>query len=957
MAGSVEDAFRFHDLWAPSPDEGTYLDGSILHFTPLLLQEPEHRLHDFFLPKSLDLPSLDLGTADFSTIPSIEDLDESLDSSDAPEFTPNDDELDILPPLSRPTASRLSARFFTWEGFLDPDFVEPRSAYLSEASPHTFDAALRALPVSPDSDEKGGKLVQRDVLLRGLSYLARGRSSALFRYSEDSRSFTCVVDNVCVSGLSCRTVQSTCEHFLECGTNVKLLQIFVDDTYKENTTPATVALASCISILLGVIQSGHLTTPRTLRSLLRLQQDIQRPKHVISCLKHLVDEISQTTDDESISSLIYDKAQQLDHTNDWLRYILLEVLSRSSAPWLDFTNSWIGFSSRSQTTMYEHTTTGGFVEEQPQENEEIGKASAMPDYSFNPGKMPTFISDDDGHVIFETGKSLRLLQVHHPDHPLATADTLPETNMPKLEWHFNWEDVEKIQAKATAYERSLMAAVKHYERNGRSGLIRDHYQEAAPREQIETFGKDESQIDTQIEASADFLDAPLHSGSQPPQDKLQQILFDALSNTQTSQADSLSNFAPPTSMAPLISFTPLIAAQARLVNTSTLHALFHRHQLRHHLNLHHDFHLFASGLFVARLSHALFSPDLPTSSRSNIQSSTANPIGLRLGTRDTWPPASSELRLALMGVLTDSYHASLPPHSTRPPSIPGNLGFAVRSLPAADVPAITDPDSLTALDFLRLHYKPPPPLDAIITPTSLVLYDHIFKHLLRVIRLACVTTHLTRTSTPHRSSLHSPSAIIATRFRIDAHHFTTTLASYIFDVAIAGPWTRFNTVLDNAERRLASGGTTAPPLAHTDNTARLAALHERVLERIAFALLLRKRQVEVRNLLDEILSGILAFARWERLWGRGRADGGEDGDGEEADEVREMYTKWRKRVRVFVSVCRGLSERKGYGEEEGGGGVDGGGLFGGGGEEAGSAIAQLVVRLEMSGYYAEPTRL
>lgn len=110
-----------------------------------------------------------------------------------------------------------------------------------------------------------------------------------------------------------------------------------------------------------------------------------------------------------------------------------------------------------------------------------------------------------------------------------------------------------------------------------------------------------------------------------------------------------------------------------------------------------------------------------------------------------------------------------------------------------------------------------------------------------------------------------------------------------------------------------------------------------------FSLLLRQRQAQVMKLLEEIFGSILIFARHLR--------------GEPTTEVDAkvlgVYHVFKKKLGVFMSVCRGLIERRGPGalknyefdhdhEEFDNEDVS---------EDRGNTLGQLLLRLEMSGYY------
>jgi hypothetical protein len=114
-----------------------------------------------------------------------------------------------------------------------------------------------------------------------------------------------------------------------------------------------------------------------------------------------------------------------------------------------------------------------------------------------------------------------------------------------------------------------------------------------------------------------------------------------------------------------------------------------------------------------------------------------------------------------------------------------------------------------------------------------------------------------------------------------------------------------------------------------------------------FALLLRKRQQPVMKLLEEIFALILQFSKHsrDRALGIKRKVGADE-------EVKDMYLRFRKKVGVFITVCRGLSEKKGYGNKR----VDSreeGGLFDGDDLREENTIVQLLARLEMSNYYSK----
>jgi hypothetical protein len=233
-----------------------------------------------------------------------------------------------------------------------------------------------------------------------------------------------------------------------------------------------------------------------------------------------------------------------------------------------------------------------------------------------------------------------------------------------------------------------------------------------------------------------------------------------------------------------------------------------------------------------------------------------------------------------------------------------------------------DPDALPALDFLRLQYVPPPPLHLVITTSSLDKYDTIFKSLLRLSRTLFVIAHLPR---------HYPDPT-ARKFRTEAHHFVTTYTNYVFQSGIAEHWADFDEFVSSLEQRLDDEDrATELGIRVTEGVSALRDAHDKCLDSIMFSLLLRRRQRKVVALVDEIFELVLAFAKLQRAAAKQEA-----GEGAQRSAVAELYAKLRGKIRVFLSVCRGLTGKKGYGRK---------------GTTEENSIDRLVVAVEMNAYF------
>jgi hypothetical protein len=460
---------------------------------------------------------------------------------------------------------------------------------------------------------------------------------------------------------------------------------------------------------------------------------------------------------------------------------------------------------------------------------------------------------------------------------------------------------------------------------------------------LQVYGASANQIEDSLLASMQELGQPL--GQTGSADRLREIIRVGLSDDGHEARDAAAEFSPHWSLLPALSFGPIVSAQGRVMNQESIRLLFSCHHLRGHFQLQRQFHLFGNGMFCSRLSHALFDPDLETAERQDGVARQGGVMGLRLSGRDNWPPASSELRLALMGVLAESYDQgglSTAIGSTTQGSneLPGDLSFAVRDMLPEHVKKCMDADSLEALDFLRLSYKPPPALANIFPPVILMQYDRIFKLMLRVLRLVYVTNQLFGDLNRRTSRWAFPNDI-AVRFSFETHHFVSSLSAYFVDAGISSPWKAFEGWLDKVQADLELAPQASSWVIHSPE--RLRACHSLILDRIMLALLLRKRQQPVLKLLSEIFETILQFAKICRT-----------PTGDDSPEVGDLYKLFRKRVEVFVTVCKGLSEKGEFGlKADGNADVINDVKDSLGGKVEENTINQLLMKLDMFNYYGK----
>ncbi len=816
-----------------------------------------------------------------------------------------------------------------WEIFFDKEARVPLTSYISEGGPGVFDALL-SLHASQEPIILGSRVVLKaDPVIACLAHLGLGQESTLFSYNALDQKFHARVgaEHICPSGFS-RTAFSSLEaDFFSYGNRVKSLQTFVTNTYASSRPlKAMASLAGCIhSILYGQEWALH-EASTTVKSVLQLQATFRKPGEVLSFLDELVCHSRSAITEEQVLSLLYGFAEEIEHCS-WSQPIAFEILTKVSRPWLDAAGNWLGLIPRMGFQGADPTV--GFAHKTEAVEDAEGKEDPTQRYVMDDAGIPGFLSAVDGVQMFETGQSLRLLQAHKPSHPLARVAGPGTVEPPSLEFKSSWREIHKIQERANQYEADLRAAIRAYGEQGSLATSSSIFEAAPHDEELSNVRSEcsETYFSTLVaEIEQQLPDLILRRANHD----LQAFLA---SHCMQQEHRDISLSRPPLCLVPSMSLRPIISAQARLVNQSCLSMLFKEHKLRSHLSLQYRYSLLGDGVFSSRLSHALFDPDLPSTERRQGKP-RLGVSGLRLGSREMWPPASSELRLALMGILSDSYYCeNITDVTTSGRSeLPGNMSFAIRAMSEEELRRCMDPDSIFALDFLRLQYKPPAPIDAVIKQSSLDKYDIIFKLLLRAARLLYSVKQLSRVTLSRNQSCRPDT--IARRFSVEAIHFVSSIYGHFFE-EVCKHWNLFERQLDSLQKR-----TEQHAISEHEGLDKLRDMHEKMLDGMMFGCLLRKRQEAVMGLLEEIFELILGFTKRVRAHSLPKMD-----SDDESDQREELYRKWKKKVKVFVAVCRGLSERKGS--------AGGGGLSGNEGSE--NSMERLLLTLDMNGYYSQRT--
>lgn len=895
----------------------------------------------FRLPSLMlhDAPNIESEINDAS-----EDTQTTLEAADDAETEPTDDiwtHLDT-PPTKVPEHK-------TWDSFLACSSSVNYSPLLSEAGPRVYDALLCSSTDPLRLKNVDVPVVEAKAYFSSLFALALGQESVLFVRQDDGQSFRPALPNMRVSGYSMDVLKGLEAQCYDCASFLLGLRSWVQSTYSKRSTRCGVALASALGQILKDVQQHVAVYEHSPRSLLALRSTVKSLLEILKPFRRLTSKLRKGYSDEDVLSIVFHEAYSVDYGEEQLREIMREVLGRVSRPWIEFLEEWIG-TRREEGLPLVKSSVGeskGFVKvEMEMIIDDFGQEVEDVDFRLDEAKMPHFMPQDIAKSIFETGKNLRFIRDAHPEHPLANIDILELTQPPKAEWLYDWDAIMDLEKRVLGYRSNLLMAIQQAGPAKKSIVPSQETFTSTDKTELQFFGVGEQRIEELILTSINQFNQPLPDSR--TEDSLSRVVRQRLSGTYRPPINK-PNFAPHWSLLPVLSFGGIASAQSQVVNQESLKLLFSDHDLRGHLQIHRDFHLFGKGMFASRLSHALFDPDLETAERQAGVARAGGMMGLRLGGRETWPPASSELRLALMGVLAENLDTEncfkkkrLTNLSRDSAEFPGDLSFAVRDLSQEEIDKCMNVDSLEALDFLRLSYKTPAALTHIITPMILVQYDRIFKQLLRILRMVYVVDQLFRDINMKTSRWDNPQDV-SYRFAREAHHFVSGITSYFLDAGVAIPWQAFETKLDKIQADLDDPRTYSAP-DKTESPDRLREFHSQVLDRIMLALFLRKRQQPVLKLLEEIFSTILQYAKFSRLMALGK-----NTEEDATTNFSELYRRFKKKIQIFITVCRGLTEKA---RSSGGRATDELGLKQEGiGED--HMVAQLLMKLDMNNYYAK----
>ncbi|KAF5328834.1 hypothetical protein D9619_011684 [Psilocybe cf. subviscida] len=318
--------------------------------------------------------------------------------------------------------------------------------------------------------------------------------------------------------------------------------------------------------------------------------------------------------------------------------------------------------------------------------------------------------------------------------------------------------------------------------------------------------------------------------------------------------------------------------------------------------------------------------------------------------REMWPPVGADLSFFLRTVIVDSLETGrdreveldegMAKRSQVVEEAEWRLGFAIRDLPTdTGRERWLDPLCIEALDFLYMDYKPPHPLEILISPDVLSKYQRMFTFILRIFRVECALKSLFRMSSHRAIATYlfptlTQSRKLLLHFRFLAQSFVASLSGYIFDTAIGGNFDPFLTRL-SADNEKGHG---------FSDVFEVAERHSALLDDILSACLLRSGQRGIGDVLRHCLELVLEFIIVVGELHRGRVQ-----EYQAALMIEDIFRRFCKKMTTLTQVLKGLVDRSSSSKLtlenfSGGGRQPPGGL---------SALYHLLLRLDLNDWWSK----
>ena len=757
----------------------------------------------------------------------------------------------------------------TWDHLEASGHTEPATTYLSEAGLTVFDGALQLSGIN----QRYTRCAVQDQYLNAVIELGMGRASLYFAWNQQEQRFTPALDSVAVSGYTISTVQAVVDMLATHGRSMRSISAsFAVAAQSRSTSDAA------RSALIAVLRSCHAAIQCYLgeerdrmRSILEVEQIFRKTGNLIDTVKSLRGILDEDYDDQELLSKLLSACFKLASTNPQLEPVLQQIMSAVAVPVLRRISTGIGMATSIGSDQFMSMPYG--------QNDEAA-----------------VLSSEVVQLISEAHDCFALLHQLTPSRIEALRPFTVQGR--ELALVFSWAEISQAQELAILYEEE-----------GSSALIA-----FKTTTQISSTNWPPSEPCVQNSNCWDFFGITERPDLGGGDDQIQAVALRCLSDTAMQLAPLQLSFDQALAM----SISPMLSVQHRLLSYAAFEMLLIEHQALEHFKLLYSFGLLGDGLFAARLGVALFDSEQASGEGRRCNGGIT---GLRLQARDVWPPASSELRLVLMGILTESL-------TSQAQSVAADsVSFAIRDMSEEDLDKCMDVNSIHALDFLKLQYRAPSlVLEAVVSVDFLDKYDRIFRHLLRVLRLKCVGDQLSR-AISRRSAFKQTH--LRQRFAIESRLFVSIMADYSQNVAVGYTWSAFTRTMQDVECKLKQKDYTST-LRLGRSLRHLAQLHESTLDAMLRALLLKQKQSKALQLVEETFNVVLKYSAL-------LSSSAETETQARVDNELNLYTQFKGMVKKLVQTLHSM--------------IDEIPTAGAGYEPGLGLLEYLLLQLDMNGYW------
>ncbi|WVO16224.1 hypothetical protein L204_103895 [Cryptococcus depauperatus] len=703
----------------------------------------------------------------------------------------------------------------TWDCIQNDQIPKQRTPFLSEKSAFTFDAVLNSL--DPPSCTSGFKIHSAPILdsTSLLKLMMRSTLGTLTtdwlvwdkkksRYTWDERGGRPLAIERLIS-------RKLFESLLSIGTATRRLEIVIDTHNAQPLTPTHHALLHGISTYLTYIKERLTNAVNQC-----LEEDLPNwnkwiliTKKVRQLSEYLCQVVCWPLDSYSAQALPHRGSSLLSHLYSHLvstlavfpnqhhpvPIALAYLLGHSTGPFFNLLHSWLGLESLPDEEYADPT-------HQPWTDLGITRqlVGGRYEYKFSSRLMPAFIPNEAKQILFEAGKSMRILdEASKGQHPLCDNDW-------GLETKWLWGEEEGRSSTVRNHIRKVRKQVENWQHSHHSHQSQDSSLPMAgklgarsrkERKEIPTNFRD-SQLDrrrkvpkaewtAEVERlSSLFSQSPgTHLTTfEPSHTTVESLVWapiplSSLHEFVSRHSSSSFPLLPPTCPTlPLFISTNILSpllAHATLISTSLVSLYLKDLHLLDHLDVLKAFWLGGDVGFLQRVGGALFGKDSAgageavglgkrarTRARLGLVQNeggvgSANKaiheapewgigLGIGLSERSRWPPGGAELAYALRMTMMDE---DLEKNGNERKGakdvwigIEDRVLFTIRELPkeggSGKRAKWLNPQAIEALDFLYLSYSPTPAISAIFSQTIMERYQSIHNLLLRLLRVDLV---------------------------------------------------------------------------------------------------------------------------------------------------------------------------------------------------------------------------